>query len=335
MTRKLYLLPIIVLIFSIASGWVIANKRITAVENFIQASFDKGEPVIVTWNPDRLSWPVRLHNLNGEIIPLGTNEIGTKGRSVSCIRNSGNRLLFWYYTRNGDTKELWKIKIPSGRPYRIGVMESNNMVPDKILNTDLLPYRDSDNVALYRLDITDGNALLIDFTANTSTPVFETWFPFFESGERTLDEQIKYSITPDGGTIFITPSCISDESGSKIIWIYDVESDTWEEWLDWTESNLIVPNKSGTVVVLEEWQPYPNPGHLVFFDVETREALHRVENASDPVLGNRWAVCFDESGAKAHPLIVFDMEHDWQRYDVPLDSGLASDYQYIILEPPG
>lgn len=336
MKKALYLLPVLALVISVAAGWISADKRMNRVENFIQASFDKDEPVIVSWDPDRLEWPVRLTNLNGDSVNLGTVNVGSNWMDTTLIQTGDNRILFWYYARNKRWVELWEIQLPSGKPLHISTWDRAEHVSETT-DSFLRGYRYgvSNRSSQFQLEVIDGDVFLRDSLNNTSTPVFETWFPFWDSGERTIQEQLMYSIPSSGNKIFLTPFEYDEEAGERIFWKYDIENDNWEEWLTWTSAPSIVLNPEGTVAALTGARTPTVPNIIEFLDVETKEILHRERNASSPVLGDRWAVCYDESGSGSPKLIVFDMENEWEQHDIMLSSVTMSVYSYILLEPPG
>lgn len=334
MKKVLYLLPVLALVISVAAGWMSADKRMNRVENFIQASFERDEPVIVSWNPDHLEWPVRLTNLNGDSINLGTVNVGSNWMDTTLIQSGDNRILFWYYARNRMWVELWEIQLPSGKPLHISTWDRAEHVSETT-DSFLRGYRYgvSNRSSQFQLEVRDGEVFLRDSLRNSSTPVFETWFPFWDSSERTIQEQVMYSIPSSGNNIFLTPFEYDEEAGERIFWKYDIEKDSWEEWLSWTSASASVFNPQGTIAALFESRPSPGPQNIVFLDVETKEILHQERNASSPVLGDRWAVCYDGTGSPK--LIVFDMENEWEQHDVTFSFGTAWDYSYVILEPPG
>jgi hypothetical protein len=318
MRVRRYLIPLAVYVLTLVAGWLVSHAKQQVIRECIRGAEEK-QPVIVTDCKSRKFWPLRLHTLGGDEIPLGTTNVAQPGGTSDVFLTGDGKLCFWHYAMFFGTAELWEIPLPKTVPRLLGSYRSDDVlnaishrvplwtVPD-------VPWRaqqSDDGLRLYNYS----TGAVKHLEPRSSPP----WAPEEEGQERAIYELF---LSPDASCL--VAACFSRSQPKETnIFRYDIDRDEWAQIAQgpfFLSECTVGPG--GDVIALFDLSA--TPVGLVFLDGRTGETLLSIPGSTAPAIGRKWAGCVEYAGGPNYVLRIFDMEDDWRSYRIPISDQVLT-----------
>ncbi len=330
---RLYIIPVLVLIVCNVIFGLISSAHRSTIREMVDTAGRNGEPIIVStdFNTPKLTW-FNISSFQQDPVPLFPDDLTLL--STTLFDNDGT-LYFFTYNNYSSMNSATATQLPDYRSIEV----QRESPPDfsrlpALVRSMFMPWSsrwavsdlvsDGESSTLYYTDLVTGEQSIRTLTGTLPWEEEDSKLSPFILGYISLDFNALIAILGETGS-----------ADPEVFYRYDFDTSIWsfvtETELYGPMDTFVNPDASMIAIIKQPVQGSQfNTRDVYFIDGYTGEEYAMEPAAGYPVVGRRWAACTSEVTFGNYKVIMFDMENNWERREIPSINSMRIN----LFEPP-